>query len=865
MVSISDSLAQHTPMMQQYFRLKAENPDKLLLYRMGDFYELFYDDAVRAARLLDLTLTHRGKSAGEAIAMAGVPVHTLENYLIRLVKLGQSVAIAEQVSEPGQGKGIVERKVVRIVTAGTLTDDSLLDDKQECLLVSLYPKGNHVGLALLELSSNRFEASELNLTQLDNELNRLKPAEILWPEGLVIPDNLKNQHNFTPYPAWHFETQTAKNKLCDHFAVQNLHAFGLENSPLAIGAAAAALGYAQHTQQQSLSHISALKSYQLNDYLLIDSTSRRNLELDTNLSGGTDYTLFSTIDQCQTPMGSRLLRRWLHQPLLHTHAINQRLDAIESLIADSTNLNELTHLLADCFDLERILTRLALGSIRPREFRQIEQTLAKLPALQKLLSAYSSELLIQLSQQATPLPELQQHLHRALAENLPLLVRDGGIFASGFDAQLDEWRSLQQDGGAYLLELEAREKARTGISSLKVGYNRVHGFYIEVSRSDDTPLPEDYVRRQTIKNSERYITPELKAHEAKVLQADEKALARERQLYAQLMQTVNNQLEPLTHIAQALAHCDALSNLAQVALQSRWHRPTFTEQTRIDIVAGRHPVIESALCTPFIANDAHLSQSRSLMLITGPNMGGKSTYMRQTAIIVILACMGSFVPADSACIGHIDRIFTRIGASDDLASGRSTFMVEMSETAHILHHATPQSLILLDEIGRGTSTYDGLSLAWAISEQVANLGALCLFATHYFELTELENTHARCFNAHVSAMQHEGKVIFLHKIAQGAANQSYGIAVAALAGMPKSVLERAQQHLTQLEVSNHPLEKPLAASPLNRQEAVQQLALFSSDTQAEQVKSQLMAVDADNLTPREALTLIYELKQLIGN
>ncbi len=856
----------HTPMMQQYFRLKAENPDKLLLYRMGDFYELFYEDAVKAAKLLDLTLTHRGKSAGEAIAMAGVPVHTLENYLIRLVKLGQSVAIAEQVSEPGQGKGIVERKVVRIVTAGTLTDDSLLNDKQECLLVSLYPNGNHVGLALLELSSNRFEASEISLTQLDNELNRLKPAEVLWPETQTIPDSLKGLHNFTPYPAWHFETQTAKNKLCEHFGVQNLHAFGLENSPLAIGAAAAALGYAQHTQQQPLTHINAIKSYQLNDYLLIDSTTRRNLELDTNLSGGTDYTLFSTIDQCQTPMGSRLLRRWLHQPLRHADAINQRLDAIQSLLSQGSQLQILANLLAECHDLERILTRLALGSIRPREFRQIEQTLAKLPLLQPLLAHHvGNELWSQLALQLGPLPELQQHLSSALAENLPLLVRDGGIFASGFDTQLDEWRSLQQDGGAYLLELEAREKARTGISNLKVGYNRVHGFYIEVSRSDDTPLPDDYVRRQTIKNSERYITPELKAHEAKVLQADEKALARERQLYAELIQTVSNQLEPLTQVAHALAMCDALSNLAQLSIQCRWNRPSFSEDTKIDIKAGRHPVIESALRTPFIANDAQLSQTQSLMLITGPNMGGKSTYMRQTAIIVILACMGSFVPAESACIGNIDRIFTRIGASDDLASGRSTFMVEMSETAHILHHATPQSLILLDEIGRGTSTYDGLSLAWAISEQVANLGALCLFATHYFELTELENTHTRCFNAHVSAMQHEGKVIFLHKIAQGAANQSYGIAVAALAGMPKSVLARAQQHLTQLEVSNHPLEKPLAPSPLNTQETVQQLALFSSDTQAEQLKSQLMAVDADNLTPREALALIYELKQLIGS
>lgn len=858
----------HTPMMQQYFRLKAENPDKLLLYRMGDFYEFFYDDAVLAAKLLDLTLTQRGKSAGEQIAMAGVPVHTLENYLIKLVKLGQAVAIAEQVSEPG-GKGIVERQVVRIVTAGTLTDASLLSEKQDCLLVSLHPKGEQVGIAIMDLSSNRFEVSDLLLSQLANELNRLQAAEILAPEtSLKTLGEWMNTDDISPYPSWHFELNSAASRLCDHFAVQNLHAFGLDHHSLAIGAAAAALSYAQHTQQQDLSHLDHIRYYQVDDYLLIDATTRRNLELDTNLSGGSDYTLFSTLDHCQTAMGSRLLRRWLHQPLRQHDIINQRLDAIEWLQQQTMAIEQVRDALATCYDIERIVSRLALGSIRPREFKQIEQTLAQLPVLQQALTDTSSHQLQQDQQQLQPLPELQQHLAQALMNDLPLLSREGGIFADGFDAELDQWRSLQQDGGQFLLELEAKEKERTGLNNLKVGYNRVHGFYIEVSRNQEQPLPDDYVRRQTTKNSERYITAELKAHENKVLQADERALARERQLYQALIEHVSQYMTPLRLVAESLAHLDVFSNLAQLATHYRWARPTFSQQPQLSIQAGRHPVIEQALNTPFIANDTQLDSTQSLMLITGPNMGGKSTYMRQSAIIAILASMGCYVPASAATIGQIDRIFTRIGASDDLASGRSTFMVEMSETAHILHHATANSLILLDEIGRGTSTFDGLSLAWAISEAVAKLGALCLFATHYFELTELAQQHNNCFNAHVSAMQHEEQVVFLHKVEAGAANQSYGIAVAALAGMPKSVLDSAKRHLTQLEQqsvliddtphaeTSHRLMETAAPAP--------QLSLFAEDGLAVELRQRIEQLDVDALTPKAALLLLYELKQQLS-
>lgn len=853
------STTAHTPMMQQYFQLKAENEDKLLLYRMGDFYELFYQDAQEAAQLLELTLTQRGQSAGQPIPMAGVPVHTLESYLTRLVKLGRSVAIAEQVSDPSQSKGLVERKVVRIVTPGTLTEDALLEEKQDCLLMAISSYQQQAGIAIIDLSSGRFEATEIPIGALANELSRLHPAEILWPETQPLPEILQGLASITPYPTWHFESTQGHTRLCQHFGVQHLHAFGIEDHPLAIGAAAAALRYVQHTQQQDCHHLTQIKHYQVDDFLLIDRTTRRNLELDTNLSGGTTHTLLSVLDRCQTSMGSRLLRRWLHQPLRDAEAIETRSNIIETFIAHPSKLDQLRENLANCFDIERILTRIALGSVRPRELRQLQQTLAQVPELNQLLA--DLPVLTDHLAQLRPHPDLEMQLNLALADPLPLLIRDGGVIAEGYDSELDEWRKLQKDGGDFLLQLEQKEKERTGIPTLKVGYNRVHGFYIEVSRRDDTPLPEDYIRRQTIKNAERYITPELKAHETKVLQADEKALARERWLFQQLIDTCHAQLNTLTPLAQTLAILDALSSLAWIAQLGQWTKPSFTKDTGIWIKDGRHPVIESVLQTPFIANNTQLDSQQNLMLITGPNMGGKSTYMRQTAIIAILASMGSYVPAQSARIGKLDRIFTRIGASDDLASGRSTFMVEMSETAHILHHATKQSLILLDEIGRGTSTYDGLSLAWSIAEEVLNIGALCLFATHYFELTDLAHQHTNCFNAHVTAMQHAGKIVFLHKIEQGAANQSHGIAVAALAGMPHNVLQRAEQRLQLLESSAHPIEQFEHKAP-TLETPKPQLSFFESVAQSDAILSKLQSLQPDELSPRVALDTLYELCKL---
>lgn len=866
------STPQHTPMMQQYFALKATQPTMLLFYRMGDFYELFFDDAKRATQLLDLTLTQRGQSAGEPIPMAGIPVHSLETYLVKLVRLGESVAIAEQVSTPNAGKGIVERKIVRVVTPGTLTEDALLDEKQDCILLAVLPHKQSVGIALLDIAGNRFEVTELNLEELGNELDRLRPAEILWAEGLAIPEAYRERYAIHPYPIWHFEHQQGYKRICQHFGVQNLHAFGLETSPLAVGAASAGLHYAQHNHQHTLAQLTSIKRYQLADYLMIDTTTRRNLELDKNQGSEQKYSLLGVMDTCQTAMGSRLLRRWLNQPLRDITQIHARQAVIHTLLSQPSSLHRIRQTLANCADIERTLTRIALASVRPRELKQLAHTLAQLPDLHHLLTQIATPALDKLILGVKPQPSLEAHLAKALADQPPLLARDGGVFRAGFDEQLDHWRNLQQNGGAFLLELEQRERERTGIANLKVGFNRVHGFYIEVSRSQDTPLPADYIRRQTIKNAERYITEELKAHEVEVLQAEDQALARERTLYNELVTYLQTLQDTLYPIAQTLAHLDLLACLSERAISQQWHCPSFvTDRTTIHIEQGRHPVIESALQEPFIPNDSRLNDQAHLMLITGPNMGGKSTFMRQTAIIVIMASMGSFVPASKAEIGQIDRIFTRIGASDDLASGRSTFMVEMSETAHILHHATHQSLILLDEIGRGTSTYDGLSLAYAIAEAVLRLKSLCLFATHYFELTDLANTHQGCINAHVSAIQHERKVIFLHKIEQGSANQSHGIAVAALAGIPAQVLASAEAKLKQLEQHAHPIEYETPAEEPEQmadqqqednQPSLAQISLFSGNPIGEKVIKALRRFDPDNMTPKQALEALYKLRQL---
>lgn len=860
----------HTPMMQQYFALKASQANMLLFYRMGDFYELFFDDAKLAAKYLNITLTQRGQSGGEPIPMAGIPVHSLEGYLVKLVRLGESVAIAEQISDPNAGKGIVERKIVRVVTPGTLTEDALLDEKQDCILLSLYLHKQQVGIASLDIAGNRFEVTELTLDSLDSELDRLRPAEILWPEDHAIPEGYAERYAIHLYPAWHFDHTQGYKRICQHFGVQSLHAFGLEAMTLATGAAGAALHYAQHNHQQSLTHLQAIRSYQLDDFLMIDATTRRNLELDKPQLGEQKHSLLGVMDTCQTTMGSRLLRRWLHQPLRHIEKISQRQAVIHTLLSQPSSLHHLRQHLANCADIERILTRIALGSVRPKELQQLMLTLAQLPEVHTLLSQFNAPSLTHLLDNLEPNADIHQHLNQALADQLPQLARDGGIFRAGFDAELDHWRNLQQNGGEFLLELEQRERERTGIANLKVGFNRVHGFYIEVLRSKDINIPADYIRRQTIKNAERYITEELKAHEAEVLQAEDQALARERSLYAELIAYVQKQQHALYPVAQALARLDVLACLSERAMTQLWHCPSFlSDESSIDIAHGRHPVIESALQEPFIPNDTQLNTASRLMLITGPNMGGKSTFMRQTAIIVIMASMGSFVPASRAVIGQIDRIFTRIGASDDLASGRSTFMVEMSETAHILHHATHQSLILLDEIGRGTSTYDGLSLAWAIAEEVLRLKSLCLFATHYFELTELAQSEG-CTNAHVSAMQYDRKVVFLHKILAGAASQSHGIAVAALAGIPSRVLVSAEARLAQLE-QNHLLSEGAEGTYATVQENAptqttttdhNQLPLFSGKPLGEQLIKAMQKIHPDDMTPKQALEALYKLKRI---
>jgi len=862
-----DKTTTHTPMMQQYLALKAEYQNQLLFYRMGDFYELFFEDAVKAASLLDITLTARGKSAGEPIPMAGIPHHSAEGYLAKLVKLGESVAICEQVGDPATSKGPVERKVVRVITPGTLVEEALLDDKRDNLLAAIAPNGNGFGLAFLEVSSGRFEATLLaDAEQLISEIERLRPVEILLPDDALfkqsLPESVQKHPGLVNYPGWHYDTHSCRTRLTQHFNTQDLMAFGCEHFPPIIRAAGVILHYATTMLQNALSHVNHLQTYQPDDALVIDANSRRNLELDTNLSGGKEHTLFSILDNAVTAMGSRLMNRWLNQPLRDQTQLNHRLDAIESILTEQS-ATTFRKVLKPIGDLERILSRVSLYSARPRDLFVLGRSLAQLPELQGLLTNQQTDQWQQLATKMGTYPQLTTQLTQALVENPPMMIREGGVFAEGYDAELDELRNLKNEAGSYLLELETREKARTGISTLKVGYNRVHGYYIEVSKLQSEKVPADYVRRQTLKAQERYITPELKSFEDKVLSANEKALAREKLLYQQLLETLNAQLSDLQNTASALAQTDVLVSLAQHAITLNLTRPQLTSAPGMDIRQGRHLTVEALSDQPFIANDSRFSDHRRLQIITGPNMGGKSTFMRQTALIVLMAHMGSYVPAESAQIGPIDRIFTRIGASDDLTSGRSTFMVEMTETAHILHHATPQSLILMDEIGRGTSTFDGLALAWAIAEQMARkIQGYCLFATHYFELTALAEQFDNTVNIHLTALEHQDKIVFMHQVNDGPASQSYGLQVAALAGVPATVIDSAKQHLRRLENQSINAQSNLnrQAHPLN----VQQFDLFAAPSLSPTEQGcldTLKSLSVDDLTPKQALEKLYELTE----
>lgn len=844
--------------MQQYLKLKAENPDILLFYRMGDFYELFYNDAKRASQLLDISLTKRGASAGEPIPMAGVPYHAVEGYLAKLVQLGESVAICEQIGDPATSKGPVERKVVRIVTPGTVTDEALLPERFDNLIAAIYQQDGKFGYSTLDVTSGRFQLSELDSEEaMAAELQRTAPRELLYPEDFSAPHLIESRKGARRRPIWEFEIDTARQQLTQQFATKDLVGFGVENAVLGLCAAGCLIQYVKDTQRTTLPHIRALTFDRQDDNVIMDAATRRNLELTQNLAGGTENTLAEVLDHCATAMGSRMLKRWIHQPTRDHHMINARLDSIGDIL-HSDSFGELQPVLKQIGDIERIIARLALRSARPRDLARLRTALQQLPELADQLTVFTSCHLQKIAQHSQPMESLCELLESAIIENPPVVIRDGGVIAPGYNAELDEWRDLANGATEYLERLEADERERHDIDSLKVGYNNVHGFYIQVSRGQSHLVPSHYTRRQTLKNAERYIIPELKQHEDKVLNSKSKALALEKQLWESLFDQLLPHLEQLQQLAAAISQLDVLQNLAERAETLNYCRSTLSQTPGIEIEEGRHPVVEQVMNDPFIANPISLSPQRKMLIITGPNMGGKSTYMRQTALIALLAHIGSYVPAQSATIGILDRIFTRIGASDDLASGRSTFMVEMTETANILHNATQNSLVLMDEIGRGTSTYDGLSLAWASAEWLATrIGALTLFATHYFELTELPHLLPDLANVHLDAIEHGESIAFMHAVQEGAANKSYGLAVASLAGVPKEVIKNARNKLNQLEqgVQNTPTT---SVKPANKVET--QLSLLPEPSEVERL---LIDIDPDDLTPRQALEALYRLKKCL--
>ena len=864
-------LSNHTPMMQQYLQLKAQHPDILLFYRMGDFYELFYDDAKRAAVLLDISLTKRGASAGEPIPMAGVPYHAVEGYLAKLVALGESVAICEQIGDPAAAKGPVERKVVRIVTPGTVSDEALLPERQDNLVAAIYEQKGVFALATLDMTSGRFLMTELPTKEaVSAELQRLMPAEILYPEDFAHAQILNNYKGLRRRPVWEFELVTAKTLLNRQFGTQSLEGFGVEQAEVGLCAAGCVLHYAQETQRTALPHVQSIRLQQNSETVLLDAATRRNLELTQNLTGGTEATLAAVLDKCVTPMGSRLLKRWIHQPIRDLNKLQKRQDVIATL-QESGLIESLQPCLQQVGDMERILARVALRSARPRDLTRLRTALAQIPILVNYAQNQTA-CLAQMMAQLADFSELQSLLERAIIDNPPQLIRDGGVIAEGYHAELDEWRQLSAGATQYLEQLEIRERESTGIDTLKIGFNAVHGYYIQISQGQAHKAPIHYVRRQTLKNAERYIIPELKTYEDKVLKAKGASLALEKQLYDALFDAIMPHLAELQLAAMVLAELDVLTNLAERAQTLNYVRPTFSPQRGVQIKGGRHPVVEQMISDPFIANPVYLNAQRHLLIVTGPNMGGKSTYMRQIALICLMAYIGSFVPAESAEIGMLDRIFTRIGASDDLASGRSTFMVEMTEMANILHQATAQSLVLIDEIGRGTSTYDGLSLAWACAEWLAKkTQSLTLFATHYFELTSLPSQLKGVANVHLDAREHNDTIVFMHSVQEGAASKSYGLAVAALAGVPKPVITMAKQRLAHLEelsaqtrnVNDSPQADLLFAEPISQNSAEISPLAEVKESEESPLEKALAEIEPDELTPRQALEALYQLKKIL--
>ncbi|WP_205609634.1 DNA mismatch repair protein MutS [Noviherbaspirillum galbum] len=875
-------------MMQQYLRIKASYPETLVFYRMGDFYELFFEDAEKGARLLGITLTQRGASNGNPVKMAGVPFHSAEQYLAKLIRFGESVAICEQIGDPATSKGPVERKVIRVVTPGTLTDSDLLPEKAErpllAVCVSQQRKGTSIGLAWLSMASGALRLMEIGGdakaldTRLRQELERICPAEILVSDDLDQFGIDKAGGKLTHAPQWHFDQEHGRKALHEQLGVASLDGFGAESCTAAIGAAGALLRYAQSTQGKGLQHVRSLAVETENEYIGLDAATRRNLELTEPLrgqeGGATAPTLFSQLDHCRTSMGSRLLRHLLHHPRRDQTVAKARHAAIHALMGGDAS-SGLATTLAAVPDIERITTRVALLSARPRDLAGLRAGLQQLPSLRAYVAMCNKEAdasLLRAIHNALATPgECLDLLERAIALEPAALVRDGGVIARGYDADLDELRALSENAGQFLVDLETRERARTGIANLRVEYNKVHGFYIEVTNGQADKVPDDYRRRQTLKNAERYITPELKAFEDKALSAQERALSREKFLYDTVLQEMAPHIGALQRIARALAQLDVLVALADHAARNNWCAPQLVDEPSICIEQGRHPVVENQI-ERFIANDCLLTTERKLLLITGPNMGGKSTFMRQVALITLLAYVGSFVPAASARIGPIDRIFTRIGAADDLAGGRSTFMVEMTESAAILNGATEQSLVLMDEVGRGTSTFDGLALAWAIARHLIEATrSFTLFATHYFELTQLPEAHPSAANVHLSAVEHKDRIVFLHAVQPGPASQSYGLQVAQLAGVPQAVIRAARKHLASLEahsVQSTP-QFDLFASPAyetgtaTAEDSAPQAATMPPATA--EVIDALAELDPDALTPRQALDALYRLKQLTAS
>jgi len=875
-------VSQHTPMMQQYFNLKKDHPNDLLFYRMGDFYEMFYDDAKTASQVLDITLTARGKTDGEPIPMAGIPYHAAENYIAKLVRSGISVAVCEQTGDPATSKGPVERAVMRIVTPGTLTDEAFLEERRDNLLCAVhFDSEQNFGVSWIDLSGGRFSVSEVSsLHEMVSELQRVQPAEILISDEFPYETSIEGFSGIRRQAPWLFDSETSERLLTSHFKTKDLSGFGCENMHIAIQAAGCLLQYAKDTQRNQLPHINALTKEMRTTSILLDAASRKNLEIDTNLAGDTQHTLAWVMDACSTSMGSRLLRRWLNKPLRDRETIKARQAVITELLSEY-KYDPIQDLLKKTGDVERILTRVALRSARPRDLSRLRDTLIILPAIQSELKTLTSDRMIYVSKMISEHPEISDLLYNAIIDNPPVVIRDGGVIKEGYDTELDELRNISEHAGQFLIDLEQREKEITGLSSLKVGYNRVHGYFIEISKSQSEKAPDTYVRRQTLKNAERFITPELKVFEDKALSSKSRALTREKLLYEGIIDQLNDQLSQLQNCAQGISELDVLSNFAERAQTLNFNRPDFTEEHKILIEEGRHPIVDQLISAPFVPNDLMLDQQRKMLIITGPNMGGKSTYMRQVALIVLLAGTGSFVPATRATIGQVDQIFTRMGSSDDTAGGRSTFMVEMTETANILNNATEHSLVLMDEVGRGTSTFDGLSLAWSSAVHLAKeIKAYSLFATHYFEMTQITEKIKNTANVHLSATEHDDTIVFLHNVLDGAASQSYGLQVAKLAGVPDVVISNAKKQLAELElkdqqlhsaqaqqteVVSHSLDSaPVNSLPTNNQG--QEFNHYQNDlfnAEPTELERELKRIDPDDLTPRDALNALYALRKLL--